>query len=308
VYSCFSGRALGLDLAADEAIDLAVAAGFDAVDLPIRDLVRAGTSLDGLRARIDHHGLRGGTWPLPVDWRHGPDAFARDLERLDGYAGAAARLGLTRTGTWVLPETTASPDDPDAHRAATGAWHVARLGAIANIVGRHGIRLGLEVIGVASSRPGRGMPFVHRLAHLDRWLGALLTGAPNVGIVLDAFHLYAAGENLAAALAWGVERLVAIHVADLPAGAEPDPLAMHDGHRGVPGEHGAIDSRALLARLAAHGYDGPVIAEPMAGCRSLVGLTARQRAGYVAAALQSVWPSGVAARLSEPPAPSDAPR
>ena len=44
---------------------------------------------------------------------------------------------------------------------------------------------------------------------------------------------------------------------------------MNDNDRGLPGENGAIDCKALLQRLASAGYDGPVTAEPMPGCRTL---------------------------------------
>ena len=135
-----------------------------------------------------------------------------------------------------------------------------------------GIRLGLEVIGVASFRTGRGLPFVTRLADLGQLLDSLRDEAPNVGIVLDSWHLYAAGESVEAGLAWGVEQVVWTHLADLPAAALRDPAAMNDNDRGLPGENGAIDCKALLQRLASAGYHGPVTAEPMPGCRTLARL------------------------------------
>jgi sugar phosphate isomerase/epimerase len=131
---------------------------------------------------------------------------------------------------------------------------------------------------------------VHRLADLDPLLGDIWNEAPNLGILLDGFHLYAAGEECEAGLAWGVERVVAVHVADLPAGAKPDRAAIVDQERGLPGDNGAIDSRRLLAHLAQRGYKGPVTAEPMAGCRSLANLTAEATARRVAASLRAVWP------------------
>ena len=39
LYSSFNARALGLDLAVEETIDLASAVGFDGVDLMVRDIV-----------------------------------------------------------------------------------------------------------------------------------------------------------------------------------------------------------------------------------------------------------------------------
>ena len=293
MYTSFNARAVGRNFSARETIEHAAAAGFGGVDLLVRDLVEAGDDPKSLRRRMDELGVRGGAWPLPVDWRGEADRFARDLERLPGLAEAATILGLTRTGTWVLPETPERPATEAgraAHFEATVAFHRERLGAIARTLAGFGHRLGLEVIGVASSRSGRGMPFVTSLADLGRVFGALWAELPNLGILLDGFHLYAAGETIEAGLAWGVNRVVWVHVADLPASATSDRAAILDHQRGLPGENGTIDSRSLLRRLAKAGYDGPVTAEPMGGCASLGGLSNEATVRNVAAALHSVWP------------------
>ena len=95
-------------------------------------------------------------------------------------------------------------------------------------------------------------------------------------------------------MAWGVGRVVWVHVADLPASAplDPDRSTILDHDRGLPGEHSAVGTRELLELLATSGYDGPVTAEPMAGCRSLAGLNHEQTVRKVSAALRSVWPWG----------------
>ncbi len=165
---------------------------------------------------------------MPVDWRGDSATFERDLARLPSLAENAACLGLMRTATWVLPEV---PAHQDAH--AVVAFHVERIGRIARVLHGYGIRLGLEV--VSALREGRGEPFVARMADLDPVLGALWDEAPNLGVLLDAFHLYAAGEAIEAGLAWGVERVVWVHVADLPATATGERTAIRDADRGLPG-------------------------------------------------------------------------
>lgn len=302
MFMSFNARGVGLDLPVEETLSLAAAAGFGGVDLLVRDLVDSGASPRTLRARMDDLGLRGGAWPLPVSWRGEAGPFARDLQRLPRHAEAAAVLGLLRTGTWVLPETPGRPDparvEPDseseseaAYLASVAALHVERLGAIARVLAEHGVRFGLEVIGVESSRTGRGLPFVTRLGDLGGLLEALSAQAPNVGVLVDGFHLFAAGERVEVGLAWGVDRVVWVHVADLPASVvQPDRRTMRDADRGLPGENGAVPNAALLATLDEAGYDGPVTAEPMAACRTLAGLSPGEVAHRVAAALRSVWP------------------
>ncbi len=232
--------------------------------------------------------LRGGAWPLPVSWRGEQARFEADLRDLPRFAATAALLGLSRTGTWVLPET---PSDSPTAVAETVAFHLRRLGAIARILADFDCRLGLEIIGPASFRTGLGQPFVTRYADIEPLLGTLLATAPNVGLLLDAFHLHAARESLATVLdAWGSDRLVWVHVADLPAGAADDPAAIQDAERGLPGEHGAVNVAGFLQELADRGYEGPVTVEPLAGCRSLASLAVETVAQRAAGSLRAHWP------------------
>ena len=289
MFASFSARAVGLmGLSAEETVDLAAGAGFAGVDLLVRDLVRDGVDPAALRSRMDDLGLRGGAFPCPVYWRAGDDAaFRRDLDGLGPVLDAAATLGLTRTGTWVLP---AMPDW-SSDRAEVADWHLRRLGALARRLGAHGIQLGLEVIGVESSRPSGAEPFVARLGDLDEALGAIWVEAPNLGLLLDAFHLFAAGESIETGLARGVDRIAWAHVADLPPEARADRARIIDAERGLPGENGAVNARAFLARLAVEGFEGPVTAEPLARCRSLAGLDPAGVAARVKASLDQSWPA-----------------
>lgn len=294
MFSSFNARALGLDLPPEEAIDLASAAGFDGIDLMVRDLVDAGLDPRELRKRIDDRGLRPGAWPLAIDWRDAEDErFRRDLARLPRYAEAAAVLGLTRTGTWVRPDLAIEPgEDPAAVVDRAFRFHRDRLGAIAQVLGASGIRLGLEVLGVESLRIAGRPVFIARMGEplLSRLLDALEERGEAVGLLLDLWHLYAAAETPddLGPRAW--ERIVWVHVADLPIGADGDRRAMIDTIRGLPGEHGAIPIRHDLARLQAAGYAGPVTVEPLPSCASLRGLTAPEIAAKAIRALNDCWP------------------
>jgi sugar phosphate isomerase/epimerase len=283
----FNPRAVGLSLPAAEAIDIAASAGFAAVDLMVRDLVAVGDRPADLRRRMDDYGLKGGAFPLPVSWRGDEDTFLRDLADLPRQAEAAAVLGLTRTGTWVMPEL---PEGMG--REQTIQLHLTRLGGITETLDQFGIRIGLETIGVASFRKGVTPLLFTRQGDLGPLLNPLAAHHKNVGLLLDSFHLYAADESLGSALAQGIDSLVWVHVADLPPGSDSERSRIEDHNRGLPGEHGAVYNRAILAVLADRGYDGPVTAEPLARCRSLNGLDPLATARAVAHALRSVWPEG----------------
>jgi sugar phosphate isomerase/epimerase len=290
MFSSFNARAVGLpNLSAEVTIDLAAKAGFDGVDLMVRDLVHAGADPKAIRSRMDDRGLMGGAFPFPFHWRGEEASFREGLEQLPRVAEAARLLGLTRTGTWVMPETWEREVNRRFLRDELAARHVLRLGAIARVLDPFGIKLGLEVIGVESFRTGRGEPFVARLEDLDRELGAIWGESANLGILLDAFHLYAADEPIEAGLRWGVDRVVWVHVADLPPLAPPDRRWIIDANRGLPGENGVVYVGGFLARLEMEGYEGPVTAEPLANCGSITGLEPLAVAKRVKQSLDSVW-------------------
>ena len=297
MFPSFNARALGLTLSPEETLRLASENGFGGVDLMVRDLVEQRVDLQAMKARMDDLGLRPGAFPMPIDWRTSDEAqFRVDLKCLSVYAEAAACLGLCRTGTWVTPDCRTLPAKPTPYpdSSLTFAFHSWRLHMIAVTLQEFGIRLGLEVIGVESSRGQGGTPFIHRLDQLETLRESVeLCGSVEVGVVLDSWHLYAAEEPLPHALAWPGSQVVWVHVADLPKGDLPDRSLMIDSVRGLPGEHGAIESHALLQALEDRGYDGPVTAEPLARCRALDGLSPDDVARAAARSLRAVWP-GVA--------------
>ncbi len=295
MYASWNARAVGLGLTAGETVEVAAQAGFGAVDLLLRDLVESGVDPRAVRGRMDELELRGGAWPLPVHWRGNPEQFAEDLRDLPRYARAAATLDLQRTGTWVLPETDSTffpGTEGDDLLRQTVRLHVERLGKIAEILADHGSRLGLEIMGPASARRGPGAVFVHQYRRLAEHLGELRAEHPNVGVLVDAFHLFAAGEGEEAGFVWGVDSVVWVHLAD---SANPARLRVLDQERALPGETGLADCRGLLERLAAEGYEGPVTVEPLAHCRSLQGLDALATARRTLGSLQTVWPGPLAA-------------
>ncbi len=294
MYASWNARAVGLGLTAGETVEVAAQAGFGAADLLLRDLVESGVDPRSVRERMDELGLRGGAWPLPVRWRGNAEQFAEDLRDLPRYARAAALLGLQRTGTWVLPELDSTffpAAEGDDLLGPTIRLHVERLGKIALILADHGSRLGLEIMGPASARRGPGAHFVHQYQLLPDRLAELRAKHANVGVLVDAFHLFAAGERIEAGFVWGVDSVVWVHLAD---SANPDRLRVLDRERALPGETGLADCRGLLKRLAAEGYDGPVTVEPLEHCRSLRALDALATARRTLTALQTVWPGPLA--------------
>lgn len=294
MYACWNARAVGLTMTAADTIELAAEAGFEGVDLLVRDVAESGADVGDLRRRMDDLGLRGGGWTLPMNWKNDEAAFEADLANLPRYAEIAAELGLLRTGTWVRFESDAvGPEvlESDKLRRIEAtrwtAWQLDRLIRIAEVLATYGSRLGLEIIGSRSERTGRGVPLIATYEELLAKFRCLRSVCANTGVLADAYHLYASGEEPVAALAWGAGAVCWVHVADP---AVLDRSSMRDVDRLLPGESADGISRPLLAALAAGGYDGPVTAEPLTQSRSFRSADPRERARATREALRRVWP------------------
>jgi sugar phosphate isomerase/epimerase len=295
MFASWNARAVGLEMSAWETIEIASAAGFDGVDLLVRDLILSGINADDLRRRMDDLGLRGGAWPLPMDWRGSDERFWKGLRELPRQARIATRLGLGRTGTWVMPGCAEglAPGrlSEDAFRR-TLDLHRDRIARIAAILADEGIRLGLEIIGPVTARAAGVPPFVVRYADLAETFRDLRRDRPNIGMLVDSFHLFAAGEDLAASLIWGIDGVAWVHLADA---TNPDRSLLQDRQRALPGETGLAACGPLLERLIGLAYAGPVTAEPLSRCSSLVGAGPLEAARRTRAAIDSVWPRALPA-------------
>ncbi|HEV7214163.1 MAG TPA: sugar phosphate isomerase/epimerase family protein, partial [Chloroflexota bacterium] len=118
-----------------------------------------------------------------------------------------------------------------------------------------GVRLGLEFLGVHTLRLERLYSFVQSMAEANRLLDA--AGARNVGLTLDSYHWYAAGDTLDTIRQTPPERLVLLHIND----AKPLPREqLMDQDRLLPGE-GTIPLVDWLRAIDETGFDGFVAIE-----------------------------------------------
>ena len=84
-----------------------------------------------------------------------------------------------------------------------------------------------------------------------------MVDAPNIGVLVDIWDVVAGGSSLESLRKLPVSQIVAVQVAEMPAGVAVAEL--DDKSRLLPGaENGRIDVTAVLAYLAEAGYDGPV--------------------------------------------------
>lgn len=257
-------------------------AGFEAIDLPVRDIFEQGLTADKVRQQLDEFDLKCGASPFPYDWRGSERSFQEMLPKLPELLGYAQRIGVKKFYTRV----SESLADGESRDEALD-WHQARLGALAGLFGQYSMRLGLEAIGVASFRQGRP-PFLTTLRAVREELSSLFNAHPNLGLLVDALHLHAAGETLADAVGPDPGRIVGVHVADLPVACQPE--AIIDHVRALPSTTNAVPVRQTLKALAELGCDAPVMVETVRPPASFEGLTFQEQVALTHQALMRSWP------------------
>ena len=246
--------AVGVGGPIEELAPLAQNHGFEGIDLDAgkaADLLEAG-QLDSLERLYETHGLRPGGVGLPVDFRRGEAAFEEGLAGLGRIAKAAAAMGCRGCCTWLAPASNELPFDENFE------LHRRRLGACAEVLGGHGLWLGLEFVGPTTSRAGKAHEFIWNMAGVLKLADAIGTG--NVGLLFDCWHWYTSRGTVDEILALRPEQVVNVHVNDAPAGIPVDEQI--DSVREMPGATGVVDISSFLGALAEIGYDGPITPEP----------------------------------------------
>lgn len=254
MFTSLTPRAIGIrDVSLPRALDLAKAAGFAGLDFDIREAAALAQAdgVDAVRGLFERAAILPGHWGLPVAWRQ-DEQWADDLRRLPDLAALGRALGCTRTTTVMLPGSDERPYRENF------AWHVERLRPIAEVLRDFDCRLGIEFIGPKPARSGRAHEFIYTLGGLMELAGAIGTG--NVGVLLDAWHLYTSGDEVDALDHLDARDVVVVHVNDAPPGVPRE--AQIDNVRALPMETGVIDLPGFMGKLRALGYDGPVTPEP----------------------------------------------
>lgn len=277
MYTSFWPDAIGIDREFEDAAALGSAAGYDAIQVDFDYLDEHGP--DAYRDVLDEHDLRTGSLSLPVPL-HGDDAsYERGVERLRDLAADVAAVGADRASTYVLPFSDDYPYEAQFERIRE------RVAEPARILAAHDIRLGLEYVGPVTLREGHAYEFIHSADGMLELCDAV--ESDNLGLLLDSWHWYTAGEGAETIAALDADQVVDVHLNDAPAGRARDEQV--DDDRRLPGETGVIDVETFLGELDGIGYDGPVMAEPFSD--AVAALDDQTAAERTARALDSVLES-----------------
>ena len=275
MYKSLNTQMLGHKVPFFEQCKLAAAFGFEGVDLDGNSL-RELTS-DSIQEALVANSVVPGIVGLPVGYNGTMADLDGNLEALDELAPKAAKLGYNRTTTVVMPghATMAFREN--------FAYLVERLSPIAMRLDYYGIRLGLEFIGPKTLRDTLNNTFLHS------WDGVLglcaAIGAPNVGLLVDIFHLFTGHASMDEMGRLRNEDIVLVHLNDGRAGLGPDEQI--DLERDLPGANDVTDINSFLMALDRIGYDGPCSVEPF--LPRLRELSVEEAVNETAASLRRVW-------------------
>ena len=246
LYLCLNPATAGRGLAFDELARVAADAGFAGVDLDL-GYARQHGGASAVADLLAKHGLRPGGWGLG-DWRNPDDAkAAASVEHLKANAPLAAELRADSCATWIMPSS-------DLPLMENWKFHVERLRPQAEVLAGHGLRLGLEFVAPHHLRRKFRHEFVFTPGQM---LELAADVGPNVGLLVDCFHVHCAGLPMGDVADLPPGKVVLAHLNDAPEVPVPD---VQDGVRLLPGE-GAIDAAAFLSALRDAGYAGPVSLE-----------------------------------------------
>ena len=246
-----SPGALGIRGSIREVVDLAAKHGFDAVEATGLNNMSDG-QLEELLGYMKSKNIRFGFGGSPVDFRGEEALFKDGMAKLPAQAKLLQKVGVTRATTWFMPRSQTLT------YLQNFKLHAVRLREIGKALGDNGLNFGLEYVAPKTIWATQRYTFARTLAETRELIAEI--GLSNVGLVLDSWHWYHAGDTPTDLLQLKNKDVVSVDLNDAPAGVPKDEMV--DGKRELPASTGVIDVKGFLGSLEKIGYDGPVRVEP----------------------------------------------
>ena len=254
----------GAALSLEERAALAQRHGYQGLDFSLGDVQTAGGP-EAVRRLLSRYSLAPSTvgGVLGAGVGAPEEAWRAALAEVPQKARQVAEVGGSRSGTGI-------PHRADEPKETLWPRVVERIGQLDRALEGTGVRLGMEFLGVKTLRLERPHVFVQSMAEANQIL--VEAGTKHVGITLDSYHWYAAGDTLDTIKQSPAGRIVLLHVND----AKDLPREqLMDQDRVLPGE-GVIPLADWLRAIDATGFDGFIALEVL-GPR-LAGLDVEERA------------------------------
>lgn len=284
MYRSLNVETLGITGRQSELIELALSYRFKGLDIDIEVFARqvesrgqeyATRCLDSANKRT---GLTIGVWQLPVSWEADEARLKAQIMRLPALANVAKTINAMRCVT-VIP-----PGSDSMQLKESFDFYAAKLNEIGELLAPHGISLGVGFSAAAEARQKYEIPAIYQAETLTTLLS--MVAADNVGFYLDTWNWHLGGGTVDQAVALGADKIVAISVADVPAGVDESSIKLNQ--RLMPATEGVIAHADLLNRLHEANFEGPVT--PMPNTSQYKGITRDKIVKLAAESLRSVWP------------------
>ncbi|MCE8043989.1 sugar phosphate isomerase/epimerase and 4-hydroxyphenylpyruvate domain-containing protein [Halomonas daqingensis] len=216
-------------------------AGFEGVEIFENDLLSFDGSPEEVRQLCERLGLAIVAFQPFRDFEAMPEPQrSRNLQRAERKFDLMEQLGTD----FMLVCSNVSPQASDDMERA-----VADLRELAERAARRNLRIGFEALAW-----GR-----HISDYRDAWEVVRRADHPNLGVVLDSFHILSRGHDLSTIAKIPKEKIFFVQLADAPL-LEMDVLQWSRHFRCFPGQ-GRLPLRDFMAALAKSGYDGPLSLE-----------------------------------------------
>ena len=256
MFGSLSTAFLGFETDVETTVRLAREFGFQSVDLSGQQTAGISKADSGseVRRMLEGNGIRPGCFTMtPLSTSGNEEEWRQGIAQLPELCRCASEAGFERALMVVLPY------DQDLNYEANFERNHVRIEQVCRILQPHGIRLGLEYIAPLTRREGQPFSFIFNLAGALSLCAAV--GSANLGVFLDCFHWYCAGETDRDISGLTDGQVVGVHICDAVAGRTVEEQIAFE--RELPCATGIIDISNFLGSLAAIGYAGPVSCEPM---------------------------------------------
>lgn len=235
------------------AIKLAQQYGYESVSPMTWQMLRYSQGeLERLSDEMKAAGLAWGAAAVQPFFVNDDARFNERKEEIMQIAKALQRTGVARCFTWTM-----SSSDVMTYRA-NFRLHVQRAREVGKILAEQGLRLGIEYLGTRMLTLRGKFSFIRTSAEMKELTTEV--GLANVGIALDSWHWFQAGETEQDILKLTNQDVVTADICDAPANVPRE--QMPDSPRKLPCTTGVIDLKAFLRGLVKISYDGPVGTEP----------------------------------------------
>ena len=249
IYPSFHPATVKQGLSFEERARLASEAGYRATAFDVQGALEfdRDNQPGAARALLKRHGLEPSGWGGAPSVFASEDDFEQGIRQLEVSAAFAADAGAGNCAAFI-PNRTDRPQDESLELVSQ------RLAAIADVLNDHGFSLGLEFCGPDMFKD---KPFAFLTGVSGAMEIAQASGAANIGVLADSFHLFCSGSTPEDIPALASGNVKAVHINDAP---HDDVSTLLDPDRVMPGD-GVIPLTRFLQALDQAGYAGPAEVE-----------------------------------------------